>query len=95
MGVKSNITYVFPHNYAKIKVDSYDCLPLKKTSIFHDVIMHIESVSNKYQNHSHYNIFVETFSFQLPKNNNNKQVLYKLCYIMIELAFLKELMLLR
>ena len=28
-GVKSDIIYVIPHNYAKIKVDSYDSLPLK------------------------------------------------------------------
>ena len=28
---KSGITYVFSHNYAKIKVDSYDYLPLEKT----------------------------------------------------------------
>ena len=28
IGVKSGITYVISHNYAKIKVDSYDSLPL-------------------------------------------------------------------
>ena len=28
-GVKSDIIYVIPHNYAKIKVDSYDFLLLK------------------------------------------------------------------
>ena len=28
--VKSGITYVISHNYAKIKVDSYDSLPLEK-----------------------------------------------------------------
>ena len=31
IGVKSGITYVFSHNYARIKVDSYDSLPLEKT----------------------------------------------------------------
>ena len=30
MGVKSGITYVISHNYARIKVDSYDSLPLEK-----------------------------------------------------------------
>ena len=30
ISVKSGITYVTFHNYAKIKVDSYDSLPLKK-----------------------------------------------------------------
>ena len=44
IGVKSGIKYVISHNYAKIKVDSYDSLPLKKTLTFHNVIIHIKSV---------------------------------------------------
>ena len=31
---KSDIKYVFSHNYAKIKIDSDDSLPLEKTFIF-------------------------------------------------------------
>ena len=31
---KSGITYVFSHNYAKIKIDSYDSLPLEKNINF-------------------------------------------------------------
>ena len=31
IGVKSGITYVISHNYAKIKVDSYDSLPSEKS----------------------------------------------------------------
>ena len=34
ISVKSGITYVISHNYAKIKVDSYNSLPLEKTMIF-------------------------------------------------------------
>ena len=30
MGVKSGITYVISHNYAKINIDSYDSLPIEK-----------------------------------------------------------------
>ena len=30
IGAKSGITYVFSHNYARIKVSSYDSLTLKK-----------------------------------------------------------------
>ena len=30
MGVKSGVTYVISHNYAKIKVDSCDSLPQEK-----------------------------------------------------------------
>ena len=32
--VKSGITYAFSHNYASIKVDSYDSLPFEKTLTF-------------------------------------------------------------
>ena len=31
IGVKSSITYVVSHNFAKIQVDSFDSLPLGKT----------------------------------------------------------------
>ena len=51
IGVNSGITYVFSHNYAKIKIDSPDSLPLEKTSTFHNVIIHIKSVWNKDQKH--------------------------------------------
>ena len=30
ISVKSDITYIISHNYAKIKVDSYNSLPLEK-----------------------------------------------------------------
>ena len=42
--VKSGITYVFPRNYAKIKVGSYDSLSLEKTLTFHNFIIHIKAV---------------------------------------------------
>ena len=32
IGVKRGITYVFSHYYAKIKIDSYDSLPIEKRS---------------------------------------------------------------
>ena len=44
IGVKSGITNVFSHSYSKIKVDSYDLLPLEKTLTFHNVIIHIKLV---------------------------------------------------
>ena len=61
---KSGITYVFSHNYARLKVDSYDFLPIEKVSTLH-VIMLIKSVFNKDQNRYYYNIFLEKFSYQL------------------------------
>ena len=47
ISVKSSITYINFHNYAKIKVDSCNSLPLEKTMNFHDVIIPIKSVFNK------------------------------------------------
>ena len=35
IGVKGGITQVIFHNYAKMKVDSFDSLPLEKTMTFH------------------------------------------------------------
>ena len=44
ISVKNGITYIFFHNYAKIKVDSYNFLPLEKAMTFRNVIILIESV---------------------------------------------------
>ena len=41
------ITYVISHNYAKIKVDFYDLVPLEKTLTLHNVIIYIKSFFNK------------------------------------------------
>ena len=43
----SSIKYTFAHNYTKIKVDSYDSLPLEKALTFCNVITLIKSVLNK------------------------------------------------
>ena len=62
---KSSIKYVDSHNYAKIKIDSDDDLPLKKTLTMHNVVILIKSVFNKNQNHYYYNIFLEKCSYHL------------------------------
>ena len=59
---KSCITYVISHNYAKIKVDSYDSLPLGKTTTLHNIIILINSVFNRNQNNYYCNIFLETIT---------------------------------
>ena len=46
LGVKSGITDVISHNYAKIKVDSYQSSTLEKTLTVHNVTMLINSVFN-------------------------------------------------
>ena len=53
------VRYVFSHNYARIKVVSYDSLPSETTLTFHNVIIHIKSVFNKVKNNCYYNIFLE------------------------------------
>ena len=72
MGVKSGITYVISHNYAKINIDSYDSLPIEKTLTLHNVVMLVKSVFNKDKNNCYYKTFWEKCSYELPKNNNNE-----------------------
>ena len=67
ISLKSGITYIFSHYYAKIKVDSYDSLPIKKMLTFHNVIIIIKSVLNKDKSHYYYKIFLERCSYQLAK----------------------------
>ena len=94
---KSGITYVFSHNYAKIKVESHDSLPLEKALTLHNVIVFIISVFDRNQNPYYYNILLEKCSHQLPKTNGKKIsfcINYK-CYMITELTFLKKLMLIK
>ena len=44
---KSGITYVFSHNYARIKIYSYSSLPLEKRLTLHNVIILIKSFFDK------------------------------------------------
>ena len=39
----------FAHSYAKIKVDSYEFLSLKKALTFHNVIIFLKSIFSKYK----------------------------------------------
>ena len=47
ISLKSDITYIFSHNFAKIKIDSFDSLPMEKIFTSHNVMTHINSVLNK------------------------------------------------
>ena len=58
--------YIISHNYAKIKVDSYNSLPLEETKNFHDVIILIKSVFIKDKNNYYYNISLQKASHELP-----------------------------
>ena len=57
ISIKRSIAYVISHNYAKIKVDSYDSLLLEKTVTFHNVIIFIKYFFNEDKNNCNYNIF--------------------------------------
>ena len=65
ISLKSSVTYVFSHYCTKIKVDSYDSLPIEKTLTLCNVIIFIKSVFNKYD--YYHNIFQEKCSYQLTK----------------------------
>ena len=54
---KSGITDSINHNFGKIRIDSYNSLPIEKTWTFHNVIILIRSVVNK--NNYYCNIFLE------------------------------------
>ena len=83
------------HYYAKINIDSYNSLPLQKKLTLHVIIL-IKSNFNKDKNNYYHNIFLNKGSYELPKDKNNKYfcINYK-CSIMIELTFLKELILIK
>ena len=55
---KKGITDSVDHNFARIRIDSYDSLPFKKVLSFHNVIILIKSVVNKNINY-YYNILLE------------------------------------
>ena len=59
-----SIIYVISNNYARIKIDSNDSLPLEKTLTFHNVIILIKSVFNKEINNCYHNIFLEKCSYK-------------------------------
>ena len=67
ISLKSGITYIFSHYFAKIKIDPYDSLPIEKILTLYNVIIFIKSVLNKDKNHYSDKIFLEKCSYQLAK----------------------------
>ena len=65
-------------------------LPIKKTFTFCDFIILIKSVVNKNTNKYYYSIFLEKGS-----HKDKWMFVYYKCYVIIELTFLKELMLIK
>ena len=53
---KSGITNTINHNFGKIRIHSYNSLPIKNIITFHVIIL-IKSVVNRNKNKYHYSIF--------------------------------------
>ena len=87
---KSSITNVINHTFGKIIIDSYNFVPFKKILTFQNVIIRIISVINEIKYKYDYNIFLEKGSYKYKW-----MFLYYRCYILIELTFLKDYMLIK
>ena len=70
ISIANGIIYIFSHYHRKIKVDSYDSLPMEKTLTLHSVIILIKPVLNKEKNHYYYKIFLEKCSYQLAEKES-------------------------
>ena len=64
---KSGIASIISHNFARIKADSYNSLPIEKLLTFH-VITLIKSVVNQNEHNYYYNIFLEKGSYKDKSN---------------------------
>ena len=67
ISLKSGITYIFPQYFAKIKIDSYDSLPIEIILNLHNVIILTKSVLIKDKNHYYYKMFLEKWLYQLAE----------------------------
>ena len=56
---KSDIAYSINHNFARIRIDSHNYLPVEKALTFQKVVILTKSVVNKNENNYYYNIFLE------------------------------------
>ena len=65
--VKSGITYVISHNYAKNQNRFIQSFNFRKKMTFHIVIILIKSDFNKDTNNYYYNISLEKTLYELPK----------------------------
>ena len=56
---KSGITNIINYNLERVRIESYNSLPIKKILTFHNVIIIIKSDVNRNENKYCYNIFLE------------------------------------
>ena len=69
---KSGITDSINHNFARIRIDSWKSLPIKKAQFFYNLIIPIKSVVNKNENNYYYSIFLEKGLYK--DKSNTKRV---------------------
>ena len=60
---KSGIADSINHNFRKIKIDSYNYLPIEKMLTVYNVVIHNKSVVSKNENEHYYHIFLEKGSY--------------------------------
>ena len=65
---KIGVTFSINHNFARIRIDSYNSLPIEKILTFHNVIILIKSVISKNKNSYYYNTFLEKGSYENKSN---------------------------
>ena len=87
---KCGITDSNNHKFGETRNDWYYSLPIEKMLIFYNVITLMKPAVNKNKNECYLNIFLEKGSYK----DKWMFAFYK-CYILIELTFLKELMLIK
>ena len=68
ISAKSGITDSINHKFARIRIDSYNSLPIEKILTFHNVTMLFKSVVNKNKSESNYNLFLEKDSYKDKSN---------------------------
>ena len=67
---KNGIIDSINHNFGRIRIDSYESLPIEKILTFHNVIILLKSVVTKDKNNCYYNIFLEK---GLSKDKSNAE----------------------
>ena len=65
---KSGITDSINHNFARIRIDSFNYLPIEKIWTFQNIIILVKSVVNKNKNNYYCNMFLEKGSYEDKSN---------------------------
>ena len=68
MSEKSDITDSINYNFARIRIDSCNSLPIERMLTFHNAMILIKSVDNENKNHYYYNTFFEKGSYKDKSN---------------------------